>query len=58
MAYDSTTYKPRSSQKVAYTGTAASAVALSSGVDVVRLVAESDCHISIGSTAVADGTGM
>ena len=58
MAFDTVTYKPKTSQVVAYTGTAATSAALTTGVDVVRLVATTDCHVSINSTAVADGTDM
>ena len=58
MAYDTVTYKPKTSQVVMYTATAGLSTALTTGVDVVRLVADTNCFIQVNGTAVADGTSM
>lgn len=54
MAYDTVTYKPKTSQAVAYTGTAGTSTAFTTGVDVIRIVASTDCFVAVNETAVAD----
>jgi Cu/Ag efflux protein CusF len=58
MAFDTVTYKPKTSQVVAYTGTAAASTAFTSGVDVIRIVASTACHVKVNATALANGTCM